>query len=423
MMTMRPKLYADGNAWGPHIARLVTMVVAISTVFFSPSPLTRQLRRESFSTFSNSPTWRASGTALPSLLKFRGGRKLPLQPDDYSENDYDAWWERTEIEFDYAKKGELVDGEMTEAQFQAARPARNARLEKEELDRTPYPMDESYKNRPFPKEILDPDIRPVYKPEEIPKDEDGWTREMWIAFEYGLRKYGTRWTNVLRSKKGRYFLRFLDESDLIGKWRKEKAKNHDWGKWPNFYYYKGSQGKVRKPSRNKTKPLQYILGAVRPEKYRKPAPPPLPPSGYRGVYYSNQRQGWFGEFKYYQGGGDPQGRGGHSKTGHIKWQRTEIHEKAQDAYDELQQMREEWGLKAADEFEEAVEKLGYQPDIISGKARVKLHDWMYKAGFINRTVMHKWLITPLPLRLDLAKFMQPQQVARRTAPRKDKTCV
>jgi len=120
-------------------------------------------------------------------------------------------------------------------------------------------------------------------------------------------------------------------------------------------------------------------------------------------------------FKYWSGGGciGPLRRGGGASTrGRVTIERTGLYPTPKEAHQALLKKKEEWGLSAAEEFEEKVESLGLQPERIAGKDRVKLYKFMLRAGMLNRTVQEDWLITPLPIRIHKAALYNQQRRRR-----------
>ena len=98
--------------------------------------------------------------------------------------------------------------------------------------------------------------------------------------------------------------------------KQEKKKDKNWGVWPNFRYYKGRKGKIRKPKPDKTKEKE--------EERSKPLPPP---SGYEGVYWSQMREGWFGIYRFW--------KGGKHKNGRVTKARTDFYDTPKEAYDAM----------------------------------------------------------------------------------------
>jgi len=339
------------------------------------------------------------------LLKLRGGKKVPVKREDLSDEGYDWWLQKAEFERELYLRGDLAadakidDNDVKE--FQDNIKAEERRKREEYLEgKVKADPDFSYtvpSDLDFEKH---PENRNVFLQDEIPQDEDHWTRDMFEALEYGLRKHGTAWTRILRSKKGRKVFRFMDQSDLLAKWRKEKDKNPNWGVWPNFYYYKGAPGRKHRSERTHIDPIAHIPGVYRKNHklLAKKKEETLPESGYPDVYWSRFKEGWVGMYKYWHGGA--------RITGRVTKGFTPAYDTPKEAYESLQQMKEEMGLKAGEEFEEAMERLGLDTIRIVGRDRLRVYEWMEKAGFVNRSVDRTLLETPMPIRLKKATLFK-----------------
>eukprot|EP00954_Amorphochlora_amoebiformis_P030540 1394840-Amorphochlora_amoeboformis.AAC.2 len=217
---------------GRRVLVLASITGSICTIFaqtrlrsryVSAAPIERSIRSRSFVGRSQD------------LLKLRGGKKVPVKREDLSDEGYDWWLQKAEFERELYLRGDLAadakidDNDVKE--FQDNIKAEERRKREEYLEgkvkadpgnnynysRT-YDISDSLMHPDFSYTVpsdLDfekhPENRNVFLQDEIPQDEDHWTRDMFEALEYGLRKHGTAWTRILRSKKGRKVFRFMDQ--------------------------------------------------------------------------------------------------------------------------------------------------------------------------------------------------------------------
>jgi len=362
-----------------------------------------------------------------------------LPVEDYSDNDYGEWWDKSAAERDLCvNKHEIVIREPDADQMREWREKESARLAEEEASKpfadAEFDADESTSDWELPPELdfeKNPDHRPYMLPEDVPQDEDGWSIPMFKALEYGLRKFGTCWRRILSSKMGRKELCYLDQTDLKKKYQIEKKKNSTWGKWPHFYYYHGQKGK--KSRKNRTgdfNPIAHVPGAL-PCGQRRPKPKKerIWDSGYEDVYWSAIKEGWVGRFKVWHGGPlkklakgrmnlrkrktSPRAFPGNGRVTQVF---TAAFTDPKDAHDELIRMKDERGLLAGEKFEKLMITMGLDPQTYTGERRLWLYKLSKAAGLVNYTVDEELLATPAPIKIykfALYNFHKPAEVSFR----------